>query len=88
MKRAIFLLPLLATTGCVSTAKSIVTAPFKVAGQAADWATTSQDEADRNRGRVLRKAEEQARKDCKRESEGDLAREDCVRQKLRDGGLN
>ncbi len=88
MKRALLLLPLLATTGCVSTAKSIVTAPFKVAGQAADWATTSQDEADRNRGRALRKAEDRARKDCKREGDGDIAREDCVRARLREGGFN
>jgi hypothetical protein len=88
MKRTLLLLPLFATTGCVSTAKSIVTAPFKVAGQAADWATTSQDEADRNCGRALRKAEEKARKDCKREADSDLAREDCVRLKLRDGGFN
>ncbi len=88
MTRALMLLPLLAATGCVSTAKTIVTAPFKAAGQAADWATTSQDEADRNRGRAVRKAEERARKDCKREADGDLAREDCVRQKLRDGGFD
>lgn len=88
MKRAFLLLPLVAATGCVSTAKSVVTAPFKVVGKAADWTTTSQDEADRNRGRALRKAEERARKDCKRETDGDMAREDCVRQKLRDGGFN
>lgn len=88
MKRAFLILPLLATAGCVSTAKTVVTAPFKVVGQAADWATTSQDEADRNRGRELRKAEERARKDCKREADGDMAREDCVRAKLRDGGFN
>ena len=88
MNRALLLLPLLATAGCVSTAKSIVTAPFKVAGKAVDWTTTSQSEADRNRGRKLRKAEEQARKDCKRQVEGDIAREDCVRAKLRDGGFD
>lgn len=50
-------------TGCVSTVKSVVTAPFKVAGQAADWATTSQDEADRNRGRKDRKAEQREAKE-------------------------
>jgi hypothetical protein len=50
------LLPLL-TGGCIRTAASVVTAPFKVAGQAADWATTSQDEADRNFGREMRKKE-------------------------------
>ena len=72
--------------GCVSTAKTIVTAPFKVAGQAADWATTSQDEADRNRGRAIRKAEEKARKTCRRETDDDYAREQCVREKLRSEG--
>jgi hypothetical protein len=50
------LLPLCAG-GCIRTAASVVTAPFKVAGQAADWATTSQDEADRNFGREMRKKE-------------------------------
>lgn len=58
MKRAliaIVALPLLG--GCVSTVGSVVTAPFKVAGKAADWATTSQDEADRNYGRKMRKQE-------------------------------
>lgn len=50
-------LPLLA--GCVGTVKSIVTAPVKVVSQTADWATTSQDEADRERGRELRQREEQ-----------------------------
>ncbi|WBH17703.1 hypothetical protein [Sphingomonas radiodurans] len=50
------LLPLLAG-GCIRTTASVVTAPFKVAGQAADWATTSQDEADRNFGCEMRKKE-------------------------------
>ena len=53
---AAVLLPL-ATGGCIRTAASVITAPFKVAGQAADWATTSQDEADRNFGREMRKKE-------------------------------
>jgi len=48
--------------GCVSTAKTVVTAPFKVVGKGVDWATTSQDEADRNRGREIRKQEERERK--------------------------
>jgi hypothetical protein len=52
--------------GCVSTAKTVVTAPFKVVGQGVDWATTSQDEADRNRGRAMRKQEERDRKERKR----------------------
>ncbi|OWK31757.1 hypothetical protein [Sphingomonas mucosissima] len=50
------LLPLVAG-GCVRTAASVVTAPFKVAGQVVDWTTTSQDEADRNFGREMRKKE-------------------------------
>ncbi len=53
-------------TGCVSAAETVVTAPFRVAGAAWDAATTSQEEADRNRGRAIRKAEEQERKDAKR----------------------
>jgi hypothetical protein len=58
MRNACLLLPLvLLSGGCVSTAASIVTAPFKVVGKAADWATTSQDEADRNYGRKMRRAE-------------------------------
>jgi hypothetical protein len=87
MMRALILLPALLLSGCVNTVASVVTAPFKVAGKAADWATTSQDEADRNRGRYVRKAEERARKDCKRQVEGDLAREQCVRDTLRAQGI-
>lgn len=49
-------IPLL--SGCVSAVKTVVTAPVKAVGQVADWSTTSQDEADRNRGRELRKREE------------------------------
>ena len=46
-------------SGCVGTIVSTaVTAPFKVAGKAVDLATTSQDEADRNAGRKLRKQQE------------------------------
>jgi len=52
------LLPLLALAACVSTAVAIVKAPFQVAGFAVDKLTTSQSEADRNRGRRERKAEE------------------------------
>ena len=57
-------------SGCLRTAASIVTAPVKAVGQAADWATTSQDEADRNRGREIREQEEQLGReyrDCQRE---------------------
>ena len=47
-----------ALAGCVSAVKSVVTAPVKAVGQVADWSTTSQDEADRNRGRAMRDREE------------------------------
>lgn len=44
--------------GCVAkTAFDVATAPVRAASQAADWATTSQDEADRNRGRDIRRRE-------------------------------
>lgn len=45
-------------SGCVSTAKTVVSAPFKATGKIVDWSTTSQDEADRNRGRALRERDE------------------------------
>ena len=51
------LFPLL--SGCISTAASVVTAPVRAAAQVADWTTTSQDEADRNRGRAMREREEE-----------------------------
>ena len=54
---ALMLLPL-ATGGCMANAAvGLVSTPFKVAGKAADWATTSQDESDRNYGRKARKAD-------------------------------
>lgn len=65
------------TSGCVRTIASVVTAPVKVAGKAADWATTSQDEADRARGRDLRAKEERI---------GKLSRQrDKASEKCRDG---
>ena len=74
---AMLLLPLLAG-GCVRTVASVVTAPVKIVSQGADWATTSQDEADRNAGRKQRKADEKrAREDRKarREEERDRGRD-------------
>ena len=44
--------------GCVRTVVGVATAPVRVAGKVVDWSTTSQSEADRNRGRKMRKAEE------------------------------
>lgn len=57
----VLILALLATslTGCVGTIVSkVVTAPVKVVSKTVDVMTTSQDEADRNRGRAARKAED------------------------------
>lgn len=68
--------------GCVSAVRSVVTAPFKAVGQAADWATTSQDEADRDRGRKIRRAEAVARKDCRRETAGAYDQARCVRARM------
>ena len=49
-----------AVSGCIArTAASVVTAPVRAGAQVADWTTTSQDEADRARGRALRHREEQ-----------------------------
>jgi hypothetical protein len=79
-------LPVMLLGGCVSTVASVVTAPVRVAAKGVDWATTSQSEADRNRGRKIRKAEEKARKACRREVEGDYERDQCVRARLRDEG--
>ncbi len=44
----------LLSLGCVSTVKNVVTAPIKAASKTADVLTTSQSEADENRGRALR----------------------------------
>ncbi len=58
---ALFLAPLAALTlnGCIAkTAFDVVTAPVRAGAKVADWATTSQDEADRARGREIRQREE------------------------------
>ena len=42
--------------GCVAKAAwDVATLPVKAGGKAVDWSTTSQEEADRNRGREMRK---------------------------------
>ena len=55
-----FLVPIALATlsGCVgSIVSTVVKAPVKVVAKTVDVMTTSQDEADRNRGRKARKAE-------------------------------
>lgn len=69
MRKIVILLPLVMLGGCVSTAKTIVMAPVHVVSKGADWATTSQDEADRNRGREMRKQEKRDEKARKRAEE-------------------
>ncbi|MDR7154370.1 hypothetical protein J2W40_001182 [Sphingobium xenophagum] len=70
-------LMLIVLPGCVAkTALDVVTLPVRAGAQAADWATTSQDESDRNYGRKMReqearegkarkKAEKERRKQCR-----------------------
>jgi hypothetical protein len=80
-KSVLLLLPVLAMTGgCLSTVGSIVTAPVKIAGQAADWATTSQDESDRNYGRKMRRKEAQEgreRRDFQKKCRDNPRRDGC-----------
>lgn len=45
--------------GCVGTIVDAATLPVRAAGKAVDLATTSQSEADENRGREIRRREEQ-----------------------------
>ena len=74
-------LPLvLATGGCISTAASIVKAPFQVAGKAVDWTTTSQEESDRNYGKKMRKQEAEEgkqRKELAKRCKRDPRRSEC-----------
>ena len=66
MIRLVPLLLLVSLTGCVRTVADIVTFPVKAAAQGVDWATTSQDEADRNRGRQIRKEERRQVKEARK----------------------
>ena len=70
---AMLLLP-----GCIAkTALDVATMPVRAGAQAADWATTSQDEADRNYGRRMRDQEARdAREQKKAEKE---RRRECLR---------
>jgi hypothetical protein len=58
-----FLIPIvlavpLLSGGCIAkTIVDVATLPIKAGSQAADWATTSQEESDRNYGRKMRKKE-------------------------------
>ncbi|MEN7537411.1 hypothetical protein [Aurantiacibacter flavus] len=75
------------TGGCLAkTALDVATAPVRVASQGADWATTSQDEADRNRGREMRRREERLgdlQRDYEREADRcERGREESCREAI------
>lgn len=58
-------------SGCVATAiagatVAVVKAPFQIGGAIVDATTTSQSEADENRGRAMRKQEEADAKAAKK----------------------
>ena len=80
--RSLFLaLSLIMLSGCVgSLVKTVVTAPIKATGAVIDATTTSQAEADRNRGREIRKQEEREAKELKR-------REKAARSTIERDGL-
>ena len=63
MQRLVLILLAGSVSGCVvgtvaKTAVAVATIPVKVVSAGVDAATTSQSEADENRGRELRKADE------------------------------
>lgn len=68
--------------GCLATAVAgaavaVVKAPFQIGGAVIDATTTSQEEADRNRGKAIRKQEEaeaKAAKKARKEEEERLRR--------------
>ncbi len=65
-------LPLL-SGGCIAkTIVDVATLPLRAASQTADWATTSQEEADRNYGKKMRQ-KEAAEGKAKRAAEEDQA---------------
>lgn len=68
---------MLALPGCVRTVASVVTAPVRAGAQVVDWSTTSQEEADRNYGRKMRKQE--AREGKERKKADKERREQCRR---------
>jgi hypothetical protein len=67
MKMLLPLLLLVSLGGCVvRTAAHVATMPVRAGAKVVDWSTTSQDEADRNRGRRERKADKQREKDARK----------------------
>ena len=60
---------LLLLGGCLARAAvDVVSMPVHVVGKGVDWATTSQAESDRNRGRMMRKEEARMRREQRKEA--------------------
>ena len=79
MRLLVLASPLIAGA-CVSTATSIVKAPFQVAGKAVDLATTSPSERDEKYVRAQRKAaerEDRERHDWAKRCDGHPDRDGC-----------
>ena len=79
---------LLALGGCLARAAvDVVTLPVHAASKTVDVLTTSQSEADRNRGRRMRKEEARQRREQRREDR-EIQREqrDEARAAARSGG--
>lgn len=66
MRSALLAASCLMLPGCVSTAYHVATAPVRVTSWTVDKLTTSQSEADRNRGRRDRKAEARQAKEARK----------------------
>ena len=66
MRYCLLFAAMMSLPGCiVRTAADVATAPVRAGAQVGDWATTSQEEADRNRGREMRKkCREEGGEDC------------------------
>ena len=76
-------LPLL-SGGCIAkTIVDVATLPIKAAGQGVDWATTSQEEADRNYGKKMRKKEAAEGAAKKRADEEEAMKEAELKEKQR-----
>ena len=71
MKLIAYALPFtLLLPGCIAkTALDVATMPVKATAQATDWATTSQDESDRNYGRKMREQEAREAREAKKAAE-------------------
>jgi hypothetical protein len=78
LKKLVLILPAaLLLPGCIAkTALDVATMPVKATAQAADWATTSQDESDRNYGRKMRKQEAREARE-RREACKEAGHRDC-----------